>query len=187
MRCILYKAMQDDLGMDAVTRTHLFGEGISKDVKIGVREGQESEDGPYLWSVMVLDLAFREAMKFLDGDQYAYVADQVKALATEHDPTHSVLCSVDAIEDFHELREKHGPLGNINVRIFFFVHKPRKWIVVLGAIKKTNNGPTPLGARVTMRRRKRLFIAGTFGIRDCATDGCRHFWSPHPTWRPIVT
>lgn len=130
---------------------------MRKDVKIGVVAGDEGTDGVYQWNVLILDRAYGEAMKILNADQYAYAAAQVKALATERDPTHSDLCSVDAIEDFHELREKHGVLGKTNLRIFFFLDRIRNAIVILGVIKKENNGPTPHGTRVTMRRRKRLF------------------------------
>ena len=130
---------------------------MSKDVKIGVLAGDAGKDGEYQWNVLILDRAYEEAMKILNVEQYAYTAAQVKALATEQDPTHSNLCSVDAIEDFHELREKHGVLGKINLRVFFFLDRTRSAIVILGVIKKENNGPKPDGTRVTMRRRKRLF------------------------------
>jgi hypothetical protein len=131
---------------------------MSKDVKLGVVAGDNRTVVQYRWSVLILDRAFNEAMKILTPEQYAYAAEQVKALATEPDPTHSNLCSVDAIEDFHELREKHGVLGKINLRIFFFLDRTRNAIVILGTIKKENNGPTPDGTRITMRRRKRLFL-----------------------------
>ncbi len=61
-------------------------------------------------------------------------------------------------EDYFEIRDKGGILHKINVRLFFFVHKPTRHIVVLGAIKKENNGPTPIGDRLTMRRRRRLYL-----------------------------
>jgi hypothetical protein len=70
---------------------------------------------------------------------------------------------VDAVGDFHELRDKGGVLGGINLRIFFLVHKPKGAIVVLGAIKKQNNGQTPLGDKLRMARRMRKYLNGDYG------------------------
>jgi phage-related protein len=50
----------------------------------------------------------------------------------------------------------------MNVRVFFFVHKPRSAIVVLGAIKKQNDGPTPKGDKIRMARRMRMYLNGDF-------------------------
>ena len=60
---------------------------------------------------------------------------------------------------------------NRKERVFFFVHKPQQAIVVLGAIKKENNGPTPLGAKVVMKRRKRLYLSGAFGNASLSGAG----------------
>ncbi len=99
-------------------------------------------------------------MGILNTVQYAYVASQVRSLATEADPTHSQLCSVDAVGDFHELREKHGVLGKINLRVFFFVDRDARAIVIIGVFKKENNGPTPPATVIIMTRRKRLYGSG---------------------------
>ncbi len=133
-----------------------------KEVKIGVKQG--GTDPTYLWTVKILDVAYREAMSFLSAAQYVHMALQVKALATEQTPSHSQLCSVDAIEDFHELRDWGGPLGGKNVRVFFglMTGGGRADIVVLGAIQKQNNGPTPQGDKVRMRRRWRKYKAGEY-------------------------
>jgi len=71
---------------------------------------------------------------------------------------------VDQIEDFHELREKGGILGNKNVRIFFGINKGDRTILILGGFKKENNGPTPGGVKITMRRRWRKYQAGDYGV-----------------------
>src|SRR5947209_3401899 len=115
---------------------------MKKDVKVGVERGGGPPPG-YLWDVLILNVAYDEAMKFLSEDQYQHLAMQFKQLAREADPTHSVTASVDAIEDFHELRDKGGILGGMNVRVFFYLHKVKSALVVLGAIKKQNAGPTP--------------------------------------------
>ena len=88
---------------------------------------------------------------------------QVKELAREDDPTHSATASVDAVEDFHELRDKGGILGGMNVRVFFCLDKKHAALVVLGAIKKQNDGPTPKGDKIRMARRKRKYFQGEFG------------------------
>jgi hypothetical protein len=142
---------------------------MPKDVKIGVHQGDG--DPEFLWTVLVLDLAYQDAMSFLDDAQYHHVAEQVQELARERDPTHPVTQVVDAVEDFFELKDKGGPLGNICVRVFFFLDKTngRHAIVVLGAIFKQNNGKTPRGDRKRMSRRRRKYLAGDYGepeLRD---------------------
>jgi len=126
-----------------------------KPIKIGVKQG----DGPppgYQWNVDVLDSAFQEAMKFLDEAQYYHLADQVRELARQSDPTHSDTVDVRPIEEFFEIRDKGGILGKINARVFYFVDKPTRKIVVIGAIKKENEGPTEPHVRIRMRRLMRV-------------------------------
>lgn len=141
---------------------------MAKEIKIGVQSATGGKTD-YLWDVWILDLAFQEAMKFLDEDQYGHVAAQVREMAREFDPSHSVTASVDAIEDFYELREKGGPLGKINVRVFFFLdkrvigRKRNHAIVILGAIKKENQGQTPKGDKIRIGRRLRKYLAGDYG------------------------
>lgn len=113
----------------------------------------------YLWNVEVLDVAYREAMRELDDAQYEYLADQVRELARQPDPTHADHLSIDAVDDFHELREKGGVLGRKNMRVFFSVH-PDPWrvLVILGVKKKEADGQTPVHFKVTMSRRRRLWL-----------------------------
>ena len=134
--------------------------GTRKQVKTGLRVGGGPEPG-YLWGVEFLDIARDEAMGFLSEPQYQHLVDQMRSLASEDDPTHPKTVSVDAIEDFHEMREKGGPLGKLNVRVFFLLQKERRMIVVIGAIKKENDGPTPTGDRYRMKRRKRKLLQGS--------------------------
>jgi hypothetical protein len=129
-------------------------EPTKKPIKIGVKQG----DGPplgYQWNVDVLDSAFKEAMNFVDEAQYHHLADQVRELARQSDPTHSDIVDVRPIEEFFEIRDKGGILGKINVRVFYFVDKPARKIVVIGAIKKENEGQTEPDVRIRMRRRMR--------------------------------
>jgi hypothetical protein len=135
---------------------------MSREVKVGVEVG----GGPtphYRWTVWILDIAFEEAMSFLTDEQYQHMAMQVKELAMEVDPTHSTTASVDAIQNYHELRDKGGILGKLNVRIFFYVDQPHSRIVVIGAIKKQNDGQTPNPVRIQMARRVRKYLNGDYG------------------------
>ena len=142
---------------------------MSKPLKVGVHQGDG--EPPYSWNVIVLDLAFHDAMEFLDEAQYHHVVEQVQELAREVDPTHSVTQTVSKVEDFFELKDKGGPLGNINVRVFFILDKPRVAIVVLGAIFKQNNGQTPFGDKKRIGRRKRKYLAGDYGQAEVRNDG----------------
>jgi hypothetical protein len=129
-----------------------------KTVKVGVKEGGGPPPG-YQWNVDVLDRAHDEAMAFLNQDQYDHLANQVRELARHDDPSHSSIIDIRPIEDFYELRDKGGILGRLNVRVFYYLRGSNRRIVILGAIKKENNGPTPVGDRLCMRRRKRLHEA----------------------------
>ena len=137
----------------------------SKRIKIGVRKG----DGPppgYQWTVLIVDFVFDEAMKFLDESQYAHLAEQFQLLAQEEDPTRSLVVSLDAIEDFHELRDKGGILGKLNVRVFYYVDKSTRSIVVVGAIAKKNDGQTPQAVKIRIRRGVRAYRNGEYGSAD---------------------
>jgi hypothetical protein len=132
---------------------------MAKDIRVGVEQGGGPTLG-YRWTVLILDTAYRDARRFLTEDQCQHLAWPFQELAREEDPTHSVTASVDQIEDFYELRDKGGILGSLNVRVFFSLDRGRSALVVLGAVKKQNDGPTPKGDKVRMRRRKRLYDSG---------------------------
>lgn len=48
---------------------------MAGDVKVGVRQGGGPPPG-YRWTVLIPDLAYTEAMKFLSDDQYQHLAMQ---------------------------------------------------------------------------------------------------------------
>lgn len=133
-----------------------------KQIKVGVREGGGPAPG-YKWNVAILDLGFNEVAAFLKKIQYEHIAAQVKELAREDDPSHCSTVSVDQIDDYFELRDKGGVLGKINVRVFFGICKKDRAIVILGGIKKENEGPTPAGTKITMQRRWRKYKNGDYG------------------------
>jgi len=134
---------------------------MGSEVKVGVLQGGGPPPG-YQWHVWVPDLAYDEARKILTESQYDHMAMQVKELAREVDPTHASTADVDAVEEFYELRDSGGPLGGLNVRVFFHLDRDERCIFILGVIKKQNNGPTPLPDKVRMRRRKRKYDNGEF-------------------------
>jgi hypothetical protein len=132
-----------------------------KPIKTGILRGEGPPPG-YVWNVLIFDLAFREAMSFLNDDQYQHIAMQFKELASENDPSHSCLADVKQIEDFLELRDKGGILGKINVRVYFGLEHNKKNLVVLGCIKKESEGKTPTGDKIRMQRRWRKYKSGEF-------------------------
>lgn len=136
-----------------------------KPIKIGILRGDGPSPG-YVWNVLIFDLAFREAMSFLNEDQYQHLAMQFKELASENDPSHSCTTDVRQIEDFLELRDKGGILGKINVRVYFGLEHNKKNLIVLGCIKKESEGKTPTGDRIRMQRRWRKYKSGEFTVNS---------------------
>lgn len=136
----------------------------AKPISVGVWEGAGPPPG-YQWSVWILSLALDEAMSFLTPVQYEHLAMQFKELALQDDPTHSASISIRSMspESYYELRDKGGVLGKINVRVFFGLDKDSRAIVVLGSINKKNDGSTPLGDVIRMRRRWRMYQNNEFG------------------------
>ena len=126
---------------------------MRKRIAVGARVGGGPPPG-YEWNVEYLTVAQKETFRFLTPAQYGHVVDQLRALAREEDPTHPTTVTVEDVEDIWELKEKGGPLGKINIRVFFFLVKDDRTIVILGAFKKENDGPTPPATRVSMRVRK---------------------------------
>jgi len=131
--------------------------------KINVAGRKGKTDPPYQWSVGILDRAHREASSHLDDAQYQHMALQVKELARQGDPTHSDVVDVRKVEEFYEIRDSGGVLNGINVRLFFGVDDGERWIIVMGLIKKQNNGKTPKGAKKRMERRWRKYKSGDYG------------------------
>ncbi len=128
-------------------------------LKVGVWQGGGPPPG-YRYTVLIPDVAYDEAIGFLRPDQYSHAAEMVKDLAAQDDPTHSPSQRVEAIDDYHELKDKGGILGKINLRVFFYVDKARSVLLVLGAINKNIEGQTPRSVRIRMRRRLRKYLNG---------------------------
>ena len=139
---------------------------MGKKVKVGARRGQGKPPG-YFWNVLILDLAFKEAQNLLAPVQYAHIKSQVRELASQRSPTHSKTVSVRKMtpNEYYELRDTGGVLGGLNVRLFFGVDRGARAIVVLGVITKQNNGRTPQGDIIRMRRRWRKYQESDLGKR----------------------
>ena len=136
-------------------------------LRIGVNVGAGFP--PFKWAVLYQTCARREAMEVLPSEEaYQHIADQFKELARHEDPTHSDIIDVKKIrnEEFFELRDKGGPLGNVAFRAFFMVCEESRSIVVIGAIKKQNEGNTPPGEILRMRRRARLIKSANLLLED---------------------
>lgn len=131
-------------------------------IKVGVKLGAGSPT--FLWNIGVLDFAYSEAMEFLKEAQYRHLRQQVQELARNKEPTTSQVVDVRSIESFYEIRDKGGILGSLNVRLFFGVEKDEsRTIVILGVINKKNDGKTPEGTKILMRRRWRDYLNGDYG------------------------
>lgn len=135
---------------------------MAKPLKVGLLAGAGPLPG-FLWSVHYLSSARDDAMGFLDEAQYAHVVDLFRALACEPDPTHPLTVTVQAVDDFYELKDKGGVLGKINLRVYFTVVAKEKAILVVAAIKKEEEGQTPGWAKTRVRYRLRKFHEGAFG------------------------
>lgn len=135
---------------------------MAKAIHIGLRAGAGPPPG-YMWSVCYLTAARDDAMGFLNDAQYGHVTDLMEALASELDPRRPKTVSVDQVEDFHELKDKGGILGKINLRVFFIVEDGEKTVLVVAAIKKESEGQTPDWAKTRARSRIRRFRAGDYG------------------------
>src|SRR5690606_28204355 len=83
-----------------------------KQIQVGVHQG----DGPppgYQWGVVLLSFVRGES-RFLSEHQRRHLADQVKELAREADPTHCDTVCIRPIEEYHELKDWGGILGDLN-------------------------------------------------------------------------
>jgi len=112
-----------------------------------------------VWALKYVDIAAKDAARFLNEAQYAHAVDLCRQLAAEKNPRCPVSLEVDAIEDFFELKDKGGILGKINLRIYFVVCDGEKSIVVLGCWKKESDGQVPQYIKARMKSRLR-FVKG---------------------------
>jgi len=120
------------------------------------RNAPSKDDEPPKWKLAYFEISAQEARSFLTEEQYEHAVEQFEELALEEDPTHPKTADVRSIEGFHELRDKGGVLGKINLRVYFSVCKPARMIVVLGAYKKESEAQTPNWIVRRIKQRQRL-------------------------------
>jgi hypothetical protein len=130
-------------------------------LRIGVTEGRGQPPG-YQWHVWLIGFVCEETLKLVGDLGYAHLRDQVQQLAREQEPSRSDIVDVRPVEDFFEIRDKGAPFGGANIRLFFGLDHEARVIIPLGTIKKQNNGPTPQGDKVRMRRRWQAYRRGEF-------------------------
>ena len=109
------------------------------------------------WELAYLEVAEKEARKFLTEEQYVHAVQQFEQLAYETDPTNSETQDITKIEDFYELRDKGGLLRKINLRVYFTLFEKKKQILVLAAYKKEDE--SKVAKRIIIRVRNRLRVA----------------------------
>jgi len=125
-------------------------------VKVKTRTAKRSAGDAPRWKLGYLEVAEKEARKLLTPDQYAHAVQLFDELAFESRPTQSQTQDVRKIEDFYELRDKGGILGNINLRIYFTVFKEQRLILVLRTYKKEDDGQAPKHVKIRVRHRLRI-------------------------------
>jgi len=138
-----------------------LSEHQSKKIKTGVKEGGGPDPG-YEWTVQYLTELEKESLKLLNKAQHEHLVLQFKELAGLTQPLRCKTISLDKIEDFHELKDRGGVFGGLNVRVFFGIDDSSRSIIILGLITKQNNGATPPGDRIRMRRRWRKYKNGEY-------------------------
>ena len=109
-----------------------------------------------IWELGYLEVAETEGRKILNEEQYAHVVQLFEDLAYERDPTNSETQDVRKIDEFFELRDKGGILGNINLRIYFTLFTERKMIFILKAYKKEDDDQAPQYIVIGVRNRLRV-------------------------------
>jgi hypothetical protein len=122
-------------------------------MEIRTRAARPPSGDPAIWALAYVDIADSDGRGFLDADQYAHAVELFDELASETDPRRPRKLSVKKIDQFFELRDKGGILGKINLRVFFAVLDASKTILVLGSIKKEDEGAVPRYIVTKMRNR----------------------------------
>lgn len=113
-------------------------------------------DPPLVWSLMFWPAAVAEA-KILTAGQYWHVADQLMELGRSTDPSKCTTLNIAKIGNCWELKEKGGPLGKINLRVFFYVDDMNGTIIVLRVHKKEDEAQLRRSVVVRIERHLRQY------------------------------
>lgn len=114
-------------------------------------------DPALLWNIKFWPPAASET-GFLNCAQYWHVADQLKDLARCQEPTRCPTVDIAPIDEFWELKDKHGVLGKINLRVFLITDPDDRSIVVLGVHKKEDEGQLRTAIKTRILRRRRHYL-----------------------------
>lgn len=112
----------------------------------GIWAERGTDDPPLLWSIEYWPAAVPEA-KFLTPAQY-------------WQPLTCPTVDIAKMTTFWELKDKGGPLGKINLRVFLLVDSARKAIVVLGIHKKEDEDQLRSSVIERIERRVRFYYEG---------------------------
>ncbi|MCX7427687.1 MAG: hypothetical protein NTW96_18920 [Planctomycetia bacterium] len=135
--------------------------------KPGAGETAEEDSRRSKWVVVVLEAAKKEGHKILTDLQYDHIVDVLKRLVDFGNPAATGDLDIKPIRSFHELREKGGILGRINLRVYFGVVSEEGELVVAKVYKKEDDGPTPRHVVVLVEDRLETYKEG--GLRKAAT------------------
>ena len=129
------------------------------------RTKQDSTSGK--WVVVVLGLAKKEGRRILTDLQYDHIVEILKRLVDFGNSEETADLDIKPIQSFYELREKWGPLGRINLRVYFSTIPAERELVIAKAYKKEDDGPTPRHVIIVVEDRLEEYKAG--GLRKSAT------------------
>jgi hypothetical protein len=105
------------------------------------------------WAVIVLDAAKKEGHRLLTDTQYEHIVEIVKRLTDFGNAEELRDLDIQPISSFWELREKWGPLGKINLRIYFGTMPEVQELIIAKAYKKEEEGQTPAYVIVSVENR----------------------------------
>jgi hypothetical protein len=137
--------------------------------RTGNRSRREGKTGPTSevsepskWTVVVLEVARKEGHKILSDLQYDHVVEILKRLADFGNAEETADLDIEPISSFYELKEKGGPLGRINLRVYFGAIPERREIVIAKAYKKEEMGALPPHVIISVEDRLEAYQAGGF-------------------------
>jgi hypothetical protein len=108
---------------------------------------------PPLWKVTVLAIAKREGRQILKPVQYEHEKEVLKRLAYWADQDELADLRIEKIGSIYELKDKWGPLGRINLRVYFGVRPSEQEVVVLKTYKKEEDSQAPRYVVITAEDR----------------------------------
>jgi hypothetical protein len=113
-----------------------------------------NDDPRPLCTVVATRIAKREGRGFLNEVQYEHVKELEKRLAFFNRAEEVADLRIERIgTDLYELKDKGGPLGRINLRVYFGVIPEDGEIVILKTYKKEEDRQIPRHILITVEDR----------------------------------